>query len=86
MPTTTSKGGRKSQSQYNNKSNNRKDSSDAGYKFKLSEEFQPAKKNIPLLKAIDKKPAGSKLFQGIPGKNKHDIFKMPASLGGGAAK
>ena len=58
-------------------------SSDAGYKFKLSQEFQPPRKNVPLLKAFDKKPAGSKLFQGIPGKAKaHDIFNMPKSLGG----
>ena len=37
-------------------------SSEAGYKFKLAQEYAPPKKNIPLLKAFDKKPAGPKMF------------------------
>ena len=48
------------QSKY--KSSQRAGPSDAGYKFKLAEEFQPPKKNVPLLKAFDKKPAGPKLY------------------------
>ena len=43
---------------------------------------------VPVLRAHDKRPAGNKLFQGIPGKGPvrarevNDLFKLPASLGG----
>lgn len=63
---------------------------EANYKFKVDPQFAPPPKKVEVLKAYDRRPAGSKLYQGIPGKavanrknSKHDsIFKMPASLGG----
>jgi hypothetical protein len=55
----------------------------------MSSDFAPKTKLVPVIRAIDKKPAGERLYKGVIGmenKNRkvkaHDIFNMPTSLGG----
>ncbi len=82
----TSNSSKRAQSKYTR--NLHSQQQDAAFKYKVEHQFAPPQKPVPLLKAVDKKPAGDRLFQGIPGKQNrrrsdvHDIFNLPKSLGG----